>query len=96
MQDRCYRAKRAIFRSDLFEFGYTQDLPVDGGNSVSDPILLPGRCGAFNVEHFMGDYHSVVAEDLHSFHTVVGAPFGEAFPMAILTEGWVSPGSWYW
>ena len=94
--NRCYMPRSAIYLPTTQSFGYHQDIYVEDTWSVSDPIYLPTRCGALSGEHFLGDYHHVAADRLHSFQTVVGAPrIGSVYPTATLSRAWVSRGFWY-
>lgn len=93
--NRCYRAKRSRSFNGGAAFLYTQDIPVDGANSLSDPALLPPHCGDPDTV-FIGDYHDSRGELLHTRHVVVGAPLGSEAGTATLTDGWASGGWWYW
>ena len=94
LANRCYRGKRAFYAFELGSFGYVQDLPINITNSLSDPLVLPvPHC---ETQRYLGPYHHVTADRLHSFHNIVGAELGLPFTSATLARGWVSPGFWSW
>lgn len=93
--NRCYIPNRSISFDHGASWAWTRNIPVDAGNPKSDPALLPGRCAPNPNERFLGDYHIVNGDVLHSFHSVVGAPENGAVA-GTLTRGWVSGGYWWW
>jgi hypothetical protein len=89
-EDRCYRVRGVAF---FEETGEQEFLPVDHFPTVSDPALLPRRFD-FPNSRFLGDYHAVAGDVLHSVHLAITAPVGGPDENTNVERGWVSHGSW--
>ena len=75
-----------------FSFGFTEELVA--GSPLNDPARLPVRRCLSDVR-FLGDYHHVAGDTLHSFHTAVLQP-SEYSTSGFLARGLVSRGTWDW
>ena len=88
---RCYDVSLA-FSTNLGVDWY--DLP-HAFPTVSDPALLPQRMpspAGVPTERFLGDYHAVRGDLLHSAHVAITAPVGGPDELTNIERGWVSHG----
>jgi hypothetical protein len=92
--NRCFRVRRSVSYSNGVGYNYPQSIPIDAGNSWSDPAELPLSCLAQH--RFLGHYRTVRGDLLHTRHVVTGSPNGGAVNEATLRAGWSSGGYYYW
>jgi hypothetical protein len=95
---RCYRVSEMISRNQGLTFTTEQVLPIASPNVPSDPAHFPFIVPSGSNDHvFLGDYHAVRGEILHSAHTAVTAPVepnGPTKQLVNVDRGWVSHGYW--
>lgn len=78
------------------DFGNTWDVIPHSFPTISDPALLPKRqtSGGLATERFLGDYHAVTGDLLHSVHVAITAPVGGFDEVTNIERGWFSHGYW--